>query len=125
LEVESSSPHSAATIILYGDGGSLAPGNLIFTIASDHQSILADSIYDNGTYLFTSMSSLSFGEQGHTISVSIVDRMASLFIDGEEIATVFLEENINTSGRIGLFKYWEIHDVVFSSIRVREPGSVK
>jgi len=125
LEVESSSPSSAANVILYGNGGSLAPGNLIFTIASDHQSILADSIYDNGTYLFTSVSSLGFGEQKHTVLISIVDRKASLFLDGEETASVFLDENINTSGRIGLLKYWEIHDVAFANIRVRESGSVE
>jgi len=125
LEVDSSSPSSAANVILYGNGGSLAPGNLIFTIASDHQSILADSIYDNGTYLFTSMSSLSFGEQRHNVLISIIDRKASLFVDGEATASVLLDENINTSGRIGLLKYWEIHDVTFSSIRVRESGSVK
>jgi hypothetical protein len=125
LEVESSSPNSAANVILYGNGGSLAPGNLIFTIASDHQSILADSIYDNGTYLFSSVSSLSFGEQSHTVVISIVDRKASLFVDGEEIASAFLDENINTRGSIGLLKYWEIHDVAFSSIRVRESGSLK
>jgi len=125
LEVGSSSPSSAANVILYGNGGSLAPGNLIFTIASDHQSILADSIYDNGTYLFTSMSSLGFGEQKHTVLISIIDRKASLFLDGEETASVFLDENINTSGRIGLLKYWEIHDVAFANIRVRESASVK
>jgi hypothetical protein len=125
LEVESSSPFSAANVILYGNGRSLAPGSLIFTIASDQQSILADSIYDSGTYLFASVSSLDFGEQRHTVWISIVDRMASLSVDGEEIAAVFLDENINTSGRIGLMKYWEIHDVAFSSIRVRESGSVK
>lgn len=125
LEVESSTPSSAANVILYGNGGSLAPGNLIFTIASDHQSILADTIYEGGTYLFTSMNSLSFGDQRHTVLISIVDRKASLFVDGEEAASVFLDENINTSGRIGLLKYWEIHDVAFSSIRVRESESVK
>lgn len=125
LEVESSSSFSAASVILYGNGGSLAPGNLIFTIASDQQSIIADSIYDNGTYLFTSMNSLSFGEQRHTVLISVVDRKARLFVDGEEAAFVFLDENINSSGRIGLLKYWEIHDVAFSSIRVRESGSVK
>jgi hypothetical protein len=125
LEVESLSSFSAANVILYGNGVSLAPGNLIFTIASDQQSILADSIYDNGTYLFTSMSSLSFGEQKHTVLISIVDRKASLFLDGEETASILLDENINTSGRIGLLKYWEIHDVIYASIRVRDSGSIK
>lgn len=125
FQVESASPNTAANVILYGNGGSLAPGNLIFTIASDHQSILADSLYDDGTYLFASMNSLGFGEQKHTVLISVVDRKASLFIDGEEVGSVFLDESINTSGRIGLLKYWEIPDVTFSSIRARESGFVE
>ena len=125
LDIESSNSNSAATIILYGNGGSLAPGNLIFTIASDHQSIIADSIYDNGTYLFASMSSLSFEEQKYSVMISIINRKASLFLDGEEIASAFIGENIHTSGKIGLLKYWEIHDVTFSNIRVRASDIIK
>lgn len=125
LDIGSSESFSAANVVLYGNGGSLAPGNLIFTIASDHQSILADSIFDNGTYLSTHLSSMNFGEEKHTVLISIVDRKASLFLDGEEIGSALLDETINTSGRIGLMKYWEIHDVTFSDIRVRESDSAK
>lgn len=125
LEVDSSNPNSAANVILYGNGGTLTQGNLIFTIAFDHQSILADSIYDNGTYLFSSVRSLSFGEQKHSVLISIINRKASLLIDGEEVASAALDQRINTSGRIGLLKYWEVHDVTFSNIRVRNSGSLK
>lgn len=125
LQVDSSSAFSAANIILYGNGLSLAPGTLIFTIASDQQSILADSIYDNGTYLFTSMGSLPFGEKSHTVLISVIDMKATLSVDGVETASVSLDDNINTSGRIGLLKYWEIDDVTFSSIQVRDSGAVK
>jgi hypothetical protein len=123
LDIESSNSNSAASIILYGDGGSLAPGNLIFTIAYDHQSIIADSIYDNGTYLYSSMNSLEYGEQKHTVMIRIINRRASLFLNGVEIGSTYLDENINSSGKIGLLKYWEIHDVTFSNIRVRSMES--
>lgn len=125
FDIESTNSNSAANVILYGNGGSLAKGNLIFTIASDHQSILADSIYDNGTYLFTSMSSLGFAEEKHSVLISIVNRKASLYLDGEEIASTFLNDSINTSGKIGLLKYWEIDEITFSNIRVRESDSIQ
>ncbi len=124
LDIESSSPFSAANIVIYGNGGSLATGNLIFTVASDLQAILADSIYDDGTYLFSSLSSVGFGGQKHSVLISIIDRKAILFLDGDQIASVLLDESINTNGRIGLLKYWEIDDVTFSNIRIRESESL-
>jgi hypothetical protein len=124
LDIESSNSFSAASVVLYGNGGSLASGNLIFTIANDLQAILADSIYDDGTYLFSSLGSVDFVEQKHNVLIAINDRQANLFLDGEQIASVFLDENINTSGKIGILKYWEIPDVSFSNIQIRESGSL-
>ena len=124
LDIESSNSYSAANIIFYGNGGSLALGNLIFVIAGDQQSILTDTIYDGGTYLYSSLNSLEFGEQKHSVLISIHDRRASLFLDGEEIASAFLDDSINASGKIGLLKWGGINNVTFSNIRVRsmEPG---
>jgi len=119
LELESSNSFTGASVILFGNGGSLASGNLIFTIVSDQQGIIADSIYDNGHWLSGSVNSLNFIDQKHTVLISVIDRKASLFVDGVEIGTVFLDENINTSGKIGLLKYWEIHDISFSNIHLR------
>jgi hypothetical protein len=119
LDIESSSSYGAATIIVYGNGRSMASGNLIFTIASDLQAILADSIYDNGTYLFDTLATINMENQKHQVRISIIDRKASFFLDGDEISSVFLDDEINSSGRIGLLKYWEIHDITFSNVRVR------
>ncbi|TFH36397.1 MAG: hypothetical protein E4G99_05050 [Anaerolineales bacterium] len=124
-DVESSHANTAANLIIYGSGGSLAPGNLIITVASDLQAILADSIYENGKYLFSSLNSLTFEGQKHSVLVSIIDRKASLFLDGEEIASVFLDEHINSGGKIGLLKYWEIDEVTFSNISVRASDIIK
>jgi hypothetical protein len=97
---------------------SLSSGNLIFTVANDLQAILADSIYDNGTFLSDTMGSVKFGEQKHSVLIRIIDRKASLYLDEEEIASVFLDENINTNGRIGLLKWGGIHDMTFSNPRI-------
>jgi hypothetical protein len=121
MDLESPVSYSAANIILYGNGGSLTPGNLIFSIASDQQAISADSIYEGGggRFLSSSLSRLDFGEQKHSVLISIIDRRASLFLDGAEIESAFLSEEINRSGKIGLLKYWEINEITFSNIHVR------
>lgn len=59
FDIESPDAYSSGTIILYGNGGSLSPGNLIFVLASDLQAIQADTIYEGGRYLYSSMDSLS------------------------------------------------------------------
>ena len=124
FDVESSSSYSSATIIVYGNGGSLAPGNLIFMLASDLQAIQADTIYQGGKYLYSSMSSLVYGDQKHSGLISINDRVANLFVNGEKIATAKLDGSINTSGKVGLFKWGGVDNVTFSNILVRsmEPG---
>jgi hypothetical protein len=118
-DVESPHAFAASNLIIYGNGGSMAPGNLIFSVASDLQAIWVDSIYGDGNFLFSSWSSLNFVEQKHSVLVSIIDRRARLFLDGEEIGSAFLDENINPSGKIGLLKYWEIREITFSNIHVR------
>ncbi len=127
MDIESTNAFSAANIILYGNGGSLTPGNLIFSVASDQQAISADSIYEGGggRFLFSSLRSLNFGEQKHTVLISIIDRRARLFLDGEEIGSVFVPQNSNTSGKIGLLKIWEIGEITFSNIRVRSAESLE
>jgi len=41
----------------------------------------------------------------HSVKIRIVNHKASLFFDGIEILSAFIPEDINTSGRIGLYKY--------------------
>ena len=122
LDISSSSSHSAANIVVFGNGSTLSQGNLIFTIASDLQAISADSIYEGagGKYLFSRLDTVNLENQTHTVLISIIDRKASLFLDGNEITAIFLDDQINSEGRIGLLKYWEINDIEFSNIRVRE-----
>jgi hypothetical protein len=119
LSVGSATPLAAASIVVYGDGASQTPGNLIFTIANDLQAILADSIYDNGTYLFASTDRVEFGEQEHAVVIRIVDRKATLILDGTTVGSALLDETIHSDGRIGLFKWGGISNVTFSSLRIR------
>jgi len=119
LDIESPNSFAAANIIVYGNGISLSSGNLIFTVANDLLAINKDSIYGEDNYLFDSASGLNFVEGKHTVLIKITDRKATLSVDGELISSVFLNEDINTSGRIGLLKYWEIDEITFSNIRIK------
>jgi hypothetical protein len=121
MDIESSNEPSAANIIVYGNGTSLSEGNLIFTVATDLQAVLVNSIYGDGNYLFSSLNTLDFKDQTHTVLIKIIDRKATMYIDDEKITSVYLDDNINTSGYIGLLKYWEIEDITFSNIQISEP----
>jgi len=119
LDIQSPNASGAANILVFGDGHGLSAGTLIFTIANDLKAIVADTIYPGGTYLFDRFEALAFAGQTHSMTITIIDRKASLFLDSVLVSSVFLGENINSEGRIGLLKYWEIPEMVFSNIRVR------
>ena len=122
LEVSSSSSsNSAANIIVYGNGTFLTEGNLIFTVASDLLAISETSIFEGegGSFLHATMASLDLHDQVHTVLISIKDRKASMSLDGDEIGTIFLDDDIRSGGSIGLLKIGEISDISFGNIRVR------
>lgn len=123
VEAESTDPSGEANIILYGNGRGFSKGCLIFTIAHDHQKIVSDTGYEGGTFLFTQFGVVKFEGQKHTILITIHNRKASLYLDDDLITSIFLDEQINSSGRIGLYKYWERPEMTFSNIRVRSQPS--
>lgn len=122
LDIESPYSFAGASIIVYGNGMSLSPGCLIFTAASDMLAIWKDTIYEEGKFLYDSAASLNFMGEKHTLLVTIIDRKAALYVDGELISSVFLNEDIKDYGRIGFLKYWEFDEITYSNIRIK--GSV-
>ena len=81
--------------------------------------IVEGSIYDDNDYTFLSGSDLNFNGEKHTILINIIDRKATLFVDGVKISSVFLKDSTDTGGKIGLLKYWEIEEIIFSNIRIK------
>lgn len=125
VDVSSTKRTGEANIVIYGDGEGLAPGCLIFSVANDYQKIMADSVYDTGTFLGDTMMAVDFGEQAeeHTIGIRIAGQMAVLSLDGTDIISAELDEGVTRTGRIGLYKYCARPDVTFSNVRVRGAGS--
>lgn len=125
LEVEISSPSSQgeALVIIYGDGESMAAGCLVFGVASDYQKIMADTVYEDGSVLGFSERIVDFGgsKQSHLMGIRIADRKATLTLDGTDVATAVLSDEVSSGGRVGLYKYAGRPDVTFSNVRVRQP----
>ena len=119
LDIESPNAFAAANIILYGNGISLSSGNLIFTVASDILAIVEGSIYDENDYTYMSFPTINFVGEKHTVLIKVVDRRATLYVDGVEISSVLLKDTTDTEGKIGLLKYWEIDEITFSNIQVK------
>ncbi len=118
-DIESSKDYAAAFIIVYGNGITQSSGNLIFNVANDILSIVEGSIYDDNDYTFIAGSDVNFIGEKHTVLINIIDRKATLFVDGVEIGSVFLKDTTDTGGKIGLWKYWEIEEIIFSNIRIK------
>ncbi len=119
LDIESPNAFAAANIIVYGNGFTISPGNVIFTVANDILAIVEGSIYNEEDYTYMSFPALNFVEEKHTVLINIIDRRATLYVDGVEISSVFLTETVDNEGKIGLLKYWEIDEITFSNIQVK------
>ena len=108
-------------VILFGDGTGWSKGNLIFFVNGEAQNIQLDTIYDGTVFLAYNTLTL---QDNHTYSltIEILGKKASLFLDGEEIVSATLPTRVNRSGQIGLFKEWAVPEVTFSNIKVKVPS---
>jgi hypothetical protein len=121
VDVESPGAGGGPTVLVYGDGQGFSPGVLIFAVANDYQWIAADTVYDEARFLAVAELGMSSDDQAHTLGIRVADGRATLSWDGREIVSAFLGDDINSTGRIGLYKYWERPEMTFSNVRVRVP----
>jgi hypothetical protein len=118
MDVFSPDSYGEASVLIYGDGRGMSSGTLILSIANDLQKISYDSVYASNNVLYEKTDTVRFGDQPHTILIKIIDRQVTLFLDGKQIASLFLDDHINTEGKIGLYKYWERPEITFSNIQI-------
>ncbi len=61
----------------------------------------------------------------YAVTVEVIDDMASMYVNGEKVlSTFFDQEEINPSGRIGLFKSWIEGEITFSNIQVKTSSGI-
>ena len=119
---------SSGCVIIYGDGTMHSYGSLVFCVHWDgyfldkHYSrydadqnrpeeYLAYILHDNPS------------EKVYSVRVEILDDMASMYVNGEQVLSSFFDtEEIDRSGRIGLFKYWSDGEITFSNIQIKTPS---
>lgn len=120
LDVDSPHAEGEATLVLFGDGRGFAPGVLAFVVSAEFHRIIADTIFEGGNILYEELQPVRFEGEVHAMRVTVIDRQASLYLDGASLASVSLDDTIGSSGRIGLFKFSSRPQVSFSNVRVRE-----
>ena len=91
-------------IIIYGNGVGLSDEQLFLGFGPVQSKIMAGTPYDSRYLDDIWMMDVDVNKK-HSIIIRIVDRKASLFFDSVEILSAFIPEDINTSGRIGIYKY--------------------
>ena len=109
---------NSGCLILYGNGTMEYQGNLFFCVDWDGYYIDKHSPFDDEFLTYVLHDNPS--ETLYAVTVEVVDDMATMFVNGEKvISTFFDQEEINPSGRIGLFKYWLDGEITFSNIQVK------
>jgi len=127
-EVSHTTRSGAAMIIVYGDGIGMSYGCLIFhygslTSGDGWVAIEAHSIYEESKILVANYGDFYFYEAARVITIEIVDRKASLYVDDQKVASTFLPSEINDKGRTGILHHWEQPvGVTYSNIRISNLG---
>lgn len=97
-------PNGEGGIIIYGDGRGLSDEQLFFGFGPVHSKIMGGSPYNTRFLDDLWMIDVDINKV-HPVMIRIVNHKASLSFDGIEILSADIPGDINTSGRIGLYKY--------------------
>jgi hypothetical protein len=109
FDLERPESKSDGCVIIYGDGNELSYGNLIFCVDWDGYYLQKHTRYQ-GDEPLAFIPNNNETDEVYSVTIEIV---FSSFFDTEEI---------DRSGRIGLFKNWSIGEITFSNIQIKTPG---
>ncbi|MCK5646562.1 MAG: hypothetical protein KAH97_07245, partial [Anaerolineales bacterium] len=125
LDLESSENQSSGCVIIYGDGQEYSYGSLIFCVDWDGHFLEKHTIYYEGedNYLTHSPTNVELKDKVHSVTIEIIDDIASMYANGEKVFSSFFDtEEIDRRGRIGLLKKWFDPEITFSNIQIKTPG---
>ena len=120
LDITSDNDYHLGHIIAYGTTMGFSDGNLIFLIG-DENVIKKHSPYidEELTLLAGFNADLVNKGQTYNVTIEVIDRKASLFIDGKKVISAALDDEVNNKGKIGLNKYWQWGSITFSNIKIK------
>lgn len=104
FDIQFQGPNGEGAIIIYGNGSGLSDEQLFFGFGPVLSKIMAGTPYDSRYLDDVWMTEVDVNKK-HSIIIRIVNRKASLFFDSVEILSALIPDDINISGRIGLYKY--------------------
>ena len=62
-------------------------------------------------------------ERVYSVTIEISEDLSIMYVNGEEVLSSFFDlEEIDRSGRIGLFRNWGEGEITFSNIQVKMPA---
>jgi len=122
FDLERPESESDGCVIIYGDGNEHSYGSLIFCVDWDGYFLEKHTVYyDDGdenllNYAFNDNET----DEVYSVRIEINDDLAIMNVNGEDVlSTIFDKQEIDRSGRIGLFKKWFIGEITFSDIQVK------
>jgi hypothetical protein len=114
---------NSGCVILYGNGQEFSDGSLIFCVDWDGYYLEKDSRYSNQDPLvFIPIRSFNKPSQVYRVKIEIIDDLVVIQVNDQEVLSAILDQDeINHSGRIGLFRNWSDGEITFSNIRAKSP----
>jgi hypothetical protein len=123
LDLESPESRWEGCVIVYGGGHEFSYGSLIFCVGWDGFGLEKHTKYHEGENILAFSPRENDTGEVYSVTIEIVDDVASMYVDDEKVLSTFFDsEEIESMGRIGMWKNWSIGDVVFSNVRIKTPG---
>lgn len=104
FDIQFQGANGEGNIIIYGNGSGLSDKQLFFGFGPVLSKIMGGSPFDSRYLDDVGMTDVDINKH-HSVVIRIVNKKANLFFDGNEILSASIPEDINTSGKIGIYKY--------------------
>ena len=110
---------NSGCVIVYGDGYEHSHGSLIFCVDWDGYYLHKHTIYHQDEPLaFIPIANDS--DKVYSVRIEIHDDIATMFIDGKKVFSTFFDtEEIDRSGKIGLYRNWAKGEITFANVQIR------
>jgi hypothetical protein len=123
FDLERPESKSDGCVIIYGDGNEFSYGNLIFCVDWDGYYLQKHTRYQ-GDEPLAFIPNNNETDEVYSVTIEIIGDIASMVVNGEKVFSSFFDtEEIDRSGRIGMFKNWSIGEITFSNIQFRTPSN--
>lgn len=108
------------SFLLFGSGARWEDGLVIINVSSDYRAIRLNSVYRGGYFLDHDDVGAFGNTDQHDVRLEIRGQSLKVFVDGEKKLSANFSRNINRTGKIGFYKYWDRPAVEISNLIVKQ-----